>query len=186
MKWLLLLLLSCPSMGLFSQHMNQEAINALMKRKDSIIQSNIGAKFPPFKAVTLKGDKLTESSLSGKITIINFWFEGCSPCVAEFEALNELYRTFENNPDFEFISFTLDPPEDAKKTVEKHKLLFKVCPVSREECYRLNLMQGFPTNIITDRLGRMLFIKSGGSIDKEKVSKQVKEFELLIATQLNR
>ena len=30
--------------------------------------------------------------LKGKVVLINFWFEGCHPCMAEMDALNNLFK----------------------------------------------------------------------------------------------
>ena len=71
------------------------------------------------KAVTLeKLDVETAKKLrangSGNVRLINFWSTTCGPCVAEFPALVETYRRFQNR-DFDFISISLDPPSDQAK-----------------------------------------------------------------------
>ncbi len=71
------------------------------------------------KPVTLGGldeglaKKLRENK-SGNVRVINFWSTTCGPCVAEFPALVETYRRFQNR-NFDFISISMDPAEDKAK-----------------------------------------------------------------------
>ena len=57
--------------------------------------------------------KLRENK-SGNVRVINFWSTTCGPCVAEFPALVETYRRFQNR-NVDFISISLDPAEDRAK-----------------------------------------------------------------------
>ena len=67
----------------------------------------IGKPFPKFVAAN-EESKISNDSLLGKVVLINFWFEDCHPCLAEFEGLNELAQTLKENKDFEFISFNCE------------------------------------------------------------------------------
>lgn len=57
--------------------------------------------------------KLRENK-SGNVRVINFWSTTCGPCVAEFPALVETYRRFQNRT-VDFISISLDPAADKAK-----------------------------------------------------------------------
>jgi peroxiredoxin len=57
--------------------------------------------------------KLRENK-SGNVRVINFWSTTCGPCVAEFPALVETYRRFQNR-NVDFISISLDPADDKAK-----------------------------------------------------------------------
>jgi thiol-disulfide isomerase/thioredoxin len=113
--------------------------------------------------------------------MMNFWFETCSPCIAELGALSDLFGKYKDNPNFLFLSFTIDNAEVAKKAVEKYDIPFFVCPVSREEASRMNFGMGFPTNIVINSEKKIEFFKTGGSVDEEKVKMQIKEIENVIA-----
>lgn len=153
---------------------------AYLHRYDSLVQLNIGKQFPPFKVLSLAGDSISEKSLLKKVTVFNFWFRYCEPCVAEFEALNALNKKFKDNPKFQFISFTSDSSEDAKETVLAYKLNFSVCPILEKECFRLNFNNGFPTTIIVDEEGKIIYIKSGGYIEKQEVDTQIDKIANII------
>ena len=82
---------------------------------DALRKANIGKQFPDFKVTGFDGNNFSNSDLKGKITLINFWFEGCHPCVAEFAALNNLFKKFYGNKSFNFVSFTFEDSSDIKK-----------------------------------------------------------------------
>jgi thiol-disulfide isomerase/thioredoxin len=51
---------------------------------------------------------------SGNVRLINFWSTTCGPCVAEFPALVDTYRRFQNRS-FDFVTISLDPTGDEAK-----------------------------------------------------------------------
>lgn len=57
--------------------------------------------------------KLRENK-SGNVRLINFWSTTCGPCVAEFPALVDTYRRFQNRS-FDFVTVSLDPVSDEAK-----------------------------------------------------------------------
>jgi len=182
MKTLLLSLAIICSTMVFSQ-INLE--NYLHKR-DSLVQVNIGKQYPEFTATDLNEINITEKKLPGRITIINFWFRYCEPCVAEFNELNTLYEKFKVNPVFQFISFTSDSQEEARESVNTYQLYYPVCPISEQECFRLNFNQGFPTTIIVDQLGKIKFMKFGGSLEKDKIAIDIQKLSGILEQLLSK
>lgn len=127
----------------------------------------LGKRFPTFTATSGK-QNVSNEILKDKVVLINFWFEGCRPCMAEMEALNELQRQLKANKDFLFVSFTWENPEAIKRVKEKYGLTFSVLEISEGECKRLNFDNGYPTNIILNRNGTIEYLHNAGSLDKEK------------------
>ena len=167
MKPVLFIALLQLSIASFAQQPTVTNFDSLMKVKASQI---LGKPFPTFTAVN-EQTTINNDSLKGKVVLINFWFEGCHPCRAEFGALNELAEKLKGNKDFEFISFTLDNPETIKRVKEKYKLQFKI--FHSKECSRLNQKSGYPTTFILDRRGMIKYWNMGGSIDTEKAREYV-------------
>lgn len=60
--------------------------------------------------------KLRENATE-KLRVINLWSTSCGPCVAEFPALVDTYRRFQNRP-VELITISLDPPADREKVAK--------------------------------------------------------------------
>ena len=127
----------------------------------------------------MNGRKVSNDLLKNKVVLINFWFEGCHPCMAEMDALNELHTTLKSNKDFLFVSFTWDNPETIKRVKEKYNINFGILSTDDIECQRLNFSNGYPTSIILDRSGTIKYLHSGGSVEKEKARELVMN-ELLV------
>ena len=119
----------------------------------------------PYLPFDLKNEHTTvnNETLRGKVVFINFWFEGCHPCMAEMEALNELFQKFKDNKDFAFVTITWDNAETVERVKEKFSLLFDVFRASPEECHRLNFGCGYPTTFILDKTGIVKYRHHGGS-----------------------
>jgi thiol-disulfide isomerase/thioredoxin len=150
------------------------------------LQRNIGHQFPTFQVESLFGQVYTEKNLIGKVTFVNFWFEYCSPCIAEFPELNDLFIRLNDNKKFQLLSFTKDSYEQAKASVLKYQLLFPVICISEKECFSLNFHSGFPTNIIVDETGKIIFIKSGGSLNKQQIEANFQKLSIIIEQALSK
>ena len=137
----------------------------------------VGRKYMDFNTITIQGKSFSQEQLQGKVTMIDVWYQGCAPCVVEFEFFNKLYLNYSNNPTFQLFTFTFDTEEDAKEVAKKHNLLYDVACIDRKECYRLNYNAGFPTIIIIDQYGTVSFYDHGGHTDKEKVAEYFKKLE---------
>lgn len=126
----------------------------------------IGKDFPEFSFSTIDSVHISSSSLKGKIVFINFWFEACPPCVAEFGALSELYQKLKDSTNFEFISFTFESAETIKKVRMKYDMPYRIVSISRKDISALLLKRsGYPTNVILDKNGKVAYWGTGGSTD---------------------
>ena len=54
----------------------------------------IRAQIPEFEAYTMEGKKINRELLKGKLSILNFWFTTCAPCVAEIPGLDSIVQKF--------------------------------------------------------------------------------------------
>ena len=131
----------------------------------------------PYGEFKIKNENKTVDNLSikGKVVLINFWFEGCHPCMAEMDALNNLFKKMNSNKDFVFISLTWDDKETVKRVKEKYGLAFEVFSASTEECQRLNFGCGYPTSIVLDKSGIVKYRRSGGSIKTEEANEFIEK-----------
>lgn len=162
----------------------KDSLNILLSehfsKRDSLREIRKNESFPDFTVVSIKGDTIFRSMLEGKIVLMNFWFEGCTPCIAELDDLSKLYHKFKENLSFMFLSFTVDPKEHALKCAEKYNLPFPIYPIDRKECSGLTVNAGFPTTIILNQSGKTAFSHEGGAIEKNLVIKQIQEYETVI------
>ena len=113
--------------------------------------------------------------LKGKIVYIHFWYAACSPCMAELEPLNDIYHKLKNEKNFEFISFSLDSPEVINMLVDKYQIKYPVLYMPREQVKKMNIANGFPASIITDREGNIIYKRTGGSNLKKEAGRIIKK-----------
>lgn len=143
---------------------------------DSIIRAReafaVGKTLAHFSA-PYKNEIFTNDNLLGKIVFVNLWFAACPPCMAEMDALNELYDSLKSRPNFEFISFTYDPQKTIDSVVKRYHIQYKVLQVSQQDCYRLNMNNGFPASLIAGADGKIKYLNIGGYSDGEKVRQSV-------------
>jgi thiol-disulfide isomerase/thioredoxin len=130
-----------------------------------------GKYFEKFSNFSTDGKYYSDDSLKNKITIINFWFEACAPCISEFDALNKLYNRFKTNPNFRFLFFTFESKESAQRVANSYHLSYSIICIERNTIYKLIFNLGFPTTMITDKTDKIRFIKSGGPEDEPAINK---------------
>jgi len=138
---------------------------------DPITRLLKGKKFHDFLVSDNSGNKISSEETTGKVVFINFWFEACAPCVAEFASVNALYEKYKANKDFKFISFSFDEDSVISRTKKAYQLNYPVYHLSRDSCKLLTFdIQGYPSNYILDQKGYVAFVGIGGPIDKAKAA----------------
>ncbi len=113
---------------------------------------------PAFSLTSLEGEKFELVALRGKVVVLNFWFTGCAPCVAEFGELNSLVNKFKNKG-VVFIAPTLDNVTTLKPFLKEHRFDYHIVPnaggliVSTYSDGSENV--SFPTHIVIDKEGKI-------------------------------
>ena len=69
---------------------------------------------PDFTLPSVTGEKITLSSLKGKIVLLNFWATWCPPCRIEMPSMQRLYDELKDEG-FELIAVNLQEPEETVK-----------------------------------------------------------------------
>ena len=162
-----------------------DIISESIAKSDSIFQEIMKKPFPGFTSISLAGDTISEKDLLGKVTFMDFWFTHCSPCIAAFDDLENLYKKWRNNPKFQFISFCTDPLSLATESAQKYKLPYPVYPIKREQ-FSTILIKGFPLILIINQEGKIIHYKAGGSIEKKKIAKEIQDIEKIIKNTLSK
>ena len=146
---------------------------------DNTDQKNNSGDASPFKNFSgedYDGNSIDESLFSGNaVTVINFWFTGCKPCVAELSKLNELNDTIKSMGG-EVVGInteTFDGNEAAIKEAAailesqgaKYRNL-SIDSASDAGKYASEIM-AFPTTILVDRNGNIVGDPILGGIDNQ-------------------
>lgn len=113
---------------------------------------------PPFSLTSLNGKKFELAALRGKVVVLNFWFTGCKPCVAEFSHLNALVNEFKKKG-VVFIAPTLDNRVTLEAFLKEHKFKYHIVP-NAGGLIASTYSDGsgsivFPTHIVIDKEGRI-------------------------------
>ena len=111
-------------------------------------------------------------SLKGKTVYINFWHAACPPCVSEFDALNLLYKKLKGADNFEFISFTYESSDVIEILIAKYNIKYPIYSMPKEDLKKLSLGKGFPTSMVVNSKGEIVYMKVGGNSDK-KLAKEI-------------
>lgn len=149
-----------------------DPVDSIFRIKFPEVFAHVGQTYPPF-GFTRSDKVVTNTNLQGKVVLINFWFESCLPCMAEMEALNQLYDSLKTNKDFEFLSIAKEKEDAVKRVRKRFALTFPVICTTEVECKRLNFGSGYPTSIILDKTGVIRYIHVGGYTDKDGSSERV-------------
>ena len=138
--------------------------------------SDTASPFSNFSGTDYDGNTADGSLFAqNAVTVVNFWFTGCKPCVAELSKLNELNETLKSMGG-EVIGInteTFDGNEDAIK--EAKAVLesqgagyrnFSIDSASDTGRYASDIM-AFPTTILVDRNGNIVGDPLLGGIDNQ-------------------
>ena len=142
-----------------------------------IEKSNL-TKFPAFDGKDLAGNEVKSSTLFGEntVTVVNFWFTTCSPCVgelAELEALNKQLAE-KGGAVVGINSFTLDGDKtaiaEAKDILTKKGVSYKnIWFDSKSEAGEFTSgLYSYPTTYVVDKNGNIVGEPIVGAITGQK------------------
>lgn len=157
---------------------------------ESTDQNDSSEEITPFKSFSgkdLDGNSVDESLFSNNaVTVVNFWFTGCKPCVAELSKLNELNDAIKSMGG-EVVGInteTFDGNEDAIKEaaaiLDSQGAKYRNISIDSDSSigkYASDIM-AFPTTILVDRNGNIVGEPMLGGIDNQdnydSLMKQIK------------
>ena len=140
--------------------MNVPAENGKPTGKDDLM------KFPAFEGKDLDGNEVYSSTLfaGNTVTVVNFWFTTCSPCVGELADLEALNKELaeKGGAVVGINSFTLDGDKtaisDAKDILAKKGVTYKnIWFDSNGEAGKFTSgLYTFPTTYVVDKNGNIV------------------------------
>jgi len=122
----------------------------------------IGKAVPAFSATLLDGKKISNKSLLGHYTLLDFWATWCAPCRAEMPNLDAAWKKFHRH-NFQIISFSFDNSPEAISTFRKGKWKMPWKHVFVKGGFRSALatafeVQGIPEPILVGPDGKIIAV----------------------------
>ena len=141
-------------------------------------------KFPAFEGTDLEGNPVTnELFKENSVTVVNFWFSACAPCIAELGELNELNEELKlkGGAVIGINADTIGGDEsmimEARQILEKKGAAYQNIYFSADsEAGQLTYsITAFPTTVVVDRNGRMVGEPILGGINNESQMKALQD-----------
>ena len=153
---------------------------------DMSMEDDSSEKFPPFEGSDLDGNPVTsELFKENSVTVVNFWFSSCAPCIAELSELNALNEELKlkGGAVIGINADTIGGDEsmimEARSILEKKGAAYQNIHFSTDsEAGKLTYsITAFPTTVVVDRNGRMIGEPILGGINNEA---QMKALQVII------
>ena len=140
--------------------------------------------FQGFKGKDLDGNDVDDSLFAkNKVTVVNFWFSGCKPCVGELSKLNELNEKLKEMGG-EVVGINTDTLDNNEAGIKEAKEILKAQGASYKNLtfdsnstvgkYAGNIM-AFPTTVLVDKDGNIVGEPFMGGIDDQSNYDQLME-----------
>ena len=161
------------------------AVGCTSSKEGSTNTANSNSKlFKEMKTEDINGNKVDSSIFSKyKLTVVNVWNTGCTPCVDEIPTLDKLNKEYEKKG-VSIKGLLLESGvglnDEEKKTVEdilkKAKSTYQQLTVSEDMLQDKTLiLQSFPTTFFVDKDGNINL----EGIDDEELSDAIEVYEEL-------
>ncbi|MBS6171661.1 MAG: TlpA family protein disulfide reductase [Clostridiales bacterium] len=159
---------------LFADHKDAwDKVFGLMNKNKSDESTGV---FKGFKGKDLDGNDVDDSLFAkNKVTVVNFWFSGCKPCVGELSKLNELNEKLKEMGG-EVVGINTDTLDNNEAGIKEAKEILKAQGASYKNLtfdsnstvgkYAGNIM-AFPTTVLVDKDGNIVGEPFMGGIDDQ-------------------
>ena len=143
---------------------------------DAKNDSEDASPFRDFSGQDYDGNTVDKSLFSNNaVTVVNFWFTGCKPCVAELSKLNELNDAIKSmggevvGINTETFDANKDAIKEAASVLESQGAKYRNLSIDSDSAagkYASDIM-AFPTTILVDRNGNIVGEPMLGGIDNQ-------------------
>ena len=151
---------------------------------DMSMEDDSSEKFPAFEGLDLDGNPVTsELFKENSVTVVNFWFSACAPCIGELGELNELDQMLREKGGavIGINADTIGGDEsmimEAKSILEKKGAKYQniYFPADSEAGKLTYSITAFPTTMVVDRNGNIVGEAILGGINNETQMKVLQD-----------
>lgn len=142
-------------------------------------------EFPSFTGLDLDGNSVNSDIFSeNSVTVVNFWFSSCSPCIGELSELDSLDQELKEKGgavigiNTDTLNGDNSMIEEAKKILMQQKASYRNLYFDSNSGDALdfaNSITSFPTTYLVDRGGYIIGDPVVGSIEDESTMKMLKK-----------
>lgn len=192
---LTLLFIACNTKKAITYAEGLEQCNKLQKEKKKANPNGfflagpdclIGAQIPAFEATSMEGEKISHTSLKGKVSILNFWFTTCAPCVAEIPGFNAIVEKY-GKDQINYLAIGRDRKSDVQEFLREHPWDFKQVTDGNDIMMNdFKLSWGYPTTLLLDKDAKIVLAFSGGKPDSTAVQEIQDKLIPIIEKELKR
>ena len=129
----------------------------------------IGSQIPDFESVSIQGNKINRDQLKGKLSILNFWFISCPPCVAEIPGFNSIVEKY-GEDQINYIAISRDTEGHIQEFLSTNPWKFEQIANGNETIMEtFKVRWGFPTTFLLNKNAEIILAFSGGKTDSTAV-----------------
>lgn len=178
---------SADAAGMAGDNANAGGGDSMSAAAAGMTDDSSADAFPSFEGQDLDGNPVDSATLfsNNAVTVVNFWFTTCKPCVGELPDLEALHQELSKKGGavIGINAFTLDSNakeiEDAKSILEQQGVSYQnICFASDSDAGLFTAgLYAFPTTYVVDRNGRIVGDPIVGAISSDA---QMKKLNALI------
>ena len=171
-------------MAMADDNMDKDMMDDNMADKDMMMEDDSAVKFPAFEGKDLDGNPVTsELFKNNAVTVVNFWFSACAPCIGELGELNALNEELKlkGGAVIGINADTIGGDEsmimEARNILEKKGAAYQnvYFPVESEAGKLTYSITAFPTTMVVDRNGNIVGEAILGGINNETQMKVLQD-----------
>ena len=171
-------------MAMADDNMDKDMMDDNMADKDMMMEDDSAVKFPAFEGKDLDGNPVTsELFKNNAVTVVNFWFSACAPCIGELSELDELDQMLQEKGGavIGINADTIGGDEsmimEARNILEKKGAAYQnvYFPVESEAGKLTYSITAFPTTMVVDRNGNIVGEAILGGINNETQMKVLQD-----------
>ena len=124
------------------------------------VKVSVGDPLPVFRLKDSNGSLVTNETIEGRYTLVNFLYSECGPCIAEIPSLNAFSAS---HPEFGAIAVTFDSAQEAKSFSSKRKFNWRLLPDAQDFIDAVGVTV-YPTMALVGPDGRIIGLSTSSQI----------------------
>lgn len=132
-----------------------------------------GKPIPEFNFKDINGKQYTSANTKGKVVLFKCWFIGCTACVQEMPALNELVKKYKERKDILFISLASDSKADLQAFLSKTKFDYATVPLQDRYMTEQLRVNAYPTHFLINKKGVLVNVVSDETAIADLLAREI-------------